>query len=104
MGIPAWFPSIGPAGHAGRLVVIAVWALSALIVGFAIGWLMGAVFTMAETSLWQQRMLRKLRYWQCEAAYARTRARHLARLLAAITGQPPETQDWPPADTDHPGS
>jgi hypothetical protein len=85
--------------------MVTVWALCSFIAGFAMGWLAGAIFTMAQTSLWQKRMQHKLRYWQSEAALARTRARRLARLLTAVISLlPPETQGWQPGDTDNPES
>jgi hypothetical protein len=85
--------------------MVTVWALSSFIAGFAMGWLAGAIFTMAQTSLWQKRMQHKLRYWQSEAALARTRARRLARLLTAVISLlPPEIQGWQPGDTDNPES
>jgi hypothetical protein len=85
--------------------MITVWAMSSLIAGFAIGWLAGATFTTAQNSFWQKRMQDKIRYWQSETAYARARARRLARLLTAVIGPlPPETQGWQPEDTDNPES
>ena len=85
--------------------MVTVWALSSFITGFATGWLAGAIFTMAQTSLWQKRMQHRLRYWQSEAALARTRARRLARLLTAVISLlPPEIQGWQPGDTDNPES
>jgi membrane protein insertase Oxa1/YidC/SpoIIIJ len=82
-----------------------VWALSSFIAGLAMGWLAGAIFTTAQTTLWQKKMQRKLHYWQSETAYARARARHLASLLTAvITLLPPEIQDWQPGDTNNPES
>jgi hypothetical protein len=85
--------------------MVTVWILPSFIVGFAMGWLAGAIFTTAQTTLWQRRMQHKLRYWQSETAYARARARHLARLLTAVISLlPPEIQGWEPGDTNNPES
>jgi uncharacterized membrane protein YciS (DUF1049 family) len=72
-------------------------AIAALVAGLVTGWLIRSVFVMAEISRSQERMQRKVRYWQGEAAHARSVADQLARELATATraGLPPE---WPPGN------
>ena len=52
---------------------------------------------MAEISWWQERMQRKVLYWQREAMHARVVAESLIRELAIVTGGPPRPPDWPQA-------
>lgn len=73
-------------------------AMACLVIGFIVGWVLRSVFVMAEISRFQERMLRKVHYWQCEAARARSIAEHLTRQLIARTGLMPEEQDLPPED------
>jgi uncharacterized membrane protein YciS (DUF1049 family) len=70
-------------------------ALACFVTGFAAGWLLRTVFVMAQISWSQERMQRKVRYWQGEAIHARAIAQQLSRQLAAITGRQPEPPDWP---------
>lgn len=65
-------------------------ALSALVVGFIWGWLLRTIIVMAEISFSQERMQRKVRYWQSEAALARALARRLSRVVAGFKEGPPE--------------
>ncbi len=74
-----------------------VLAPSCLVAGFFAGWLLRTIIIMAQISHSQECMQRKVRYWQDEAALARSDARRLARQLTAITGQPYGTQ-WPAQD------
>jgi hypothetical protein len=60
-----------------------IFAVVTLIFGFATGWLLRAIFALAAISRVQERMQRKVRYWQSEAARARYIVDHLRRLLAA---------------------
>jgi hypothetical protein len=60
-----------------------VLAATTLIFGFTVGWLLRAIFALAAISRAQERMQRKVRYWQSEAARARVVAENLRRLLAA---------------------
>ena len=60
-----------------------VLAAATLIFGFALGWLLRAIFALAAISRAQERMQRKVRYWQSEAARGRVIADHLRRLIAA---------------------
>lgn len=74
-----------------------VLALGCFTTGFAVAWVLRTAFKMAETSWWQERMHRKVRYWQGQAIQARTVAEMLIRHLAAMTGEEPAVPDWPPA-------
>lgn len=74
-----------------------VLALGCFGSGFAIAWILRTAFKMAEMSWWQERMQRKVRYWQGQAIHARAVAETLIRDLADITDQPPAVPDWPPA-------
>jgi hypothetical protein len=65
--------------------------------GFAIAWILRTAFKMAEMSWWQERMQRKVCYWQGEAIHARVVAEMLLRQVAALTGQEPTVPDWPRA-------
>jgi hypothetical protein len=74
--------------------MIAIVALACLLLGFFAGWLTSAIFVTAQVSRSEERMQRKVRYWQGEAAQARTIAQQLATRLAASDGFPQEDQDW----------
>lgn len=74
-------------------------ALACFGTGFAAGWLLRTIFVMAEISWSQERMQRKVFYWQCEAAHARAIADELAWRLAASTGSAHKPQDWPSAES-----
>ena len=70
-------------------------ALACFVTGFIVAWLLRTAYVMAEVSWAQDRMARKLRYWQSEAIYARSVAEDLLRQLEASTGRPAEPTDWP---------
>lgn len=74
-----------------------VLALVCFVTGFMAGWLLRTIFVMAQISWSQERMQRKVRYWQGEAIHARVIAEQLTRQLAASTGREPEPPDWPAA-------
>jgi uncharacterized membrane protein YciS (DUF1049 family) len=61
---------------------------AAFIAGLFIGWLLTAVFAVAAISRSQERMQRKVRYWQAETAGARAEAERLARLMEAHDVRP----------------
>jgi hypothetical protein len=84
-------------GRAGARTMIGVLALACLATGFIVAWLLRTIFGMAQISWSQERMQRKVRYWQGEAIYARAVAEQLIRQLAASTGREPEPPDWPAA-------
>lgn len=73
-------------------------ALACFVTGFIAAWLLRTVLVMAQISWSQERMQRKVRYWQGEAIHARAVAEQLMRLLAASKGREPEPPDWPAAD------
>jgi hypothetical protein len=66
----------------GRRTVIAVVAAASFITGAAVGWLLAMIAASAAMSFSQERMQRKVRYWQAETALARAQAK--AERLASI--------------------
>jgi hypothetical protein len=72
-------------------------ALGCFVTGFAVAWILRTAFKMAEMSWWQERMQRKVLYWQGQAIHARAVAELLNRELAAVTGQETAVPDWPRA-------
>ena len=77
----------------------AILALGCLAVGFFVGWLWQAIIVVAQISRSQERMQRKVRYWQSEATHARAIADHLAKRLAASESLPSDGRHWhPPGD------
>jgi len=80
-----------------------VLAAACFLAGFAAAWILRTAFKMAEISWWQERMHRKVRYWQSQAIHARIIAELLIRQLATITGQEPPRPDWPQATADEEG-
>jgi hypothetical protein len=79
--------------------MIAALSLACLVGGFFAGWLMRTIFVMAEISRSQERMQRKVHYWQSEAARARTISDQLARRLVA-EADPPPGGAWPPSENE----
>jgi hypothetical protein len=71
-------------------------ATACLVTGLIAGWFLRTVIIMAEISYHQEQMQRKVRYWQSEAAYARSEAERHARQLRGL-GYPPEAEG-PPHD------
>jgi hypothetical protein len=72
-----------------------VLALGCFVTGFIAAWVLRTAYKMAEISWWQERMQRKVCYWQGEAIHARAVAEHLTRQLAVITGREADQADWP---------
>jgi hypothetical protein len=72
-------------------------ALGCFVVGFGFAWIARTAYMMAQASWWQERMQRKVRYWQTEAFHARAVAELLTDQLAAATGRQPAATDWPSA-------
>ena len=66
--------------------------IAAVITGAFLGWVIALVIVSAQMSYTQQRMQRKVRYWQAQAAlaHAQARAERLARKAV--------TQDYSPSD------
>jgi hypothetical protein len=56
---------------------------AALVTGMFVGWVLTLVYANAAISRAQERMQRKVRYWQAETSCAREAADRLARQLAA---------------------
>jgi hypothetical protein len=78
----------------GACLVTAVLAAAAgLAFGMFLGWLLTTTVVLAAISRSQQRMQRKVLYWQTQAAGARTEAERLAHLLEAH-GLLPEPGSW----------
>jgi hypothetical protein len=94
---PVDVPFIGPEGRGGQTVtgVTAVTAVFSVIMGLVLGWCITLVVTSASVAHSQERMQRKVRYWQAETARARAEADHLAREVAAREGLPSAPGDWP---------
>jgi hypothetical protein len=89
--------SVSRALKLGGETVTAYLTMACLVIGFLVGWLLRSVFVVTEISRSQERMQRKVHYWQCEAARARSVAEHLTRQLIA-RGLTPDEQDVPPED------
>ena len=56
---------------------------AALGTGIFIGWLLTQIYATAAISRAQQRMQRKVRYWEAQTARAREETASLARRMAA---------------------
>jgi transketolase C-terminal domain/subunit len=64
-----------------------------LAIGLFLGWLLTTTFAVAAISRAQERMQRKVRYWQAETTSARMEAERLARLMEAH-GVRPTPASW----------
>ncbi len=66
------------------------------VIGLFLGWLLTKTYAVAAISRSQERMQRKVRYWQAEAARFRHEAARLARLLAArdVWPKPTHREEW----------
>ena len=74
----------------GRRTVIAGVAVASFITGGVVGWLLAMIAASAAMSFSQERMQRKVRYWQAETALARAQAKAERLAREAITrGDPP---------------
>jgi uncharacterized membrane protein len=78
-----------------RCTVIAAMVAVSLAVGFAVGWVLTMVLNSAAMSHSQERMERRVRYWQAETAQARDKAERLARAVGLPADLPPEGGGWP---------
>ena len=58
-------------------------AMGAFLIGLFLGWLLTTNYAVAAISRSQERMQRKVRYWQAETASARMESERLVRLLQA---------------------
>jgi hypothetical protein len=75
--------------------MIAGIVMASVVTGVLVGWWTTMVISSAAISYSQQRMQRKVRYWQAETVRARIQAK-AARLVRDDTS-PPERRDWPQA-------
>ena len=64
------------------------------VVGLFLGWLLTTTVALAAISRSQQRMQRKVRWWQARAVSAQMEAERLAHLLEAHGLQPPPQGSW----------
>jgi hypothetical protein len=80
--------------------MIGLLALACFVTGFITAWLLRTGFVMTQVSWAQERMERKVRYWQGEAIHARAVAEPALRQLAVHAGRDPEPTDWPHPGTD----
>ncbi len=62
-------------------------------IGLFLGWLLMTTFAVAAISRGQERMQRKVRWWQAKAASAQMEAERLAHLLEAH-GLQPGPESW----------
>ena len=74
----------------------ALWIVAAAATGGLLGFALTAAYAAAAMSRSQERIERKVRYWQAETASARQIAERLARQLAArdLWTKPDPRQDW----------
>jgi hypothetical protein len=54
-----------------------------VVVGLFVGWLLLTIFALAAISRAQERMQRKVRYWQAQTARARSQNERLTEFLEA---------------------
>jgi hypothetical protein len=84
--------------------VTGVAVVGGILVGLFIGWCVTMVVTLALISRSQERMQRKVRYWQAETARAQAEADRLASAGAAGTARTPPRKLPPiqlPPEPDH---
>jgi hypothetical protein len=69
---------------------------AALLIGLFLGFVLTATYVASTRSHFQERMQRKVLYWQAETARARETTEQLIRRLEARdTGpEPPTGRDW----------
>jgi len=73
------------AGSPKARVMIAMLALACFATGFVTAWLLRTGFVMTQISWAQERMERKVRYWQGEAIHARVRQVRPVRSATAVS-------------------
>lgn len=76
-------------------MIVGVAAVS-LATGIFVGWVLAMFMASAAMSYSQERMQRKVRYWQAETARARTRARaeRQTRITLGEGDFRSDTDDW----------
>jgi hypothetical protein len=77
--------------------VTAATAVFSVIMGLVLGWCVTLIVTSASISHSQERMQRKVCFWQAETARARAEADRLARQATVREDLPSGPDDWPPA-------
>jgi hypothetical protein len=75
--------------------VTGIAVVGGIVLGLFIGWCVTMVVTLALISRSQERMQRKVRYWQAETARARAEADRLASAGAPRRKLPPEPEPEP---------
>jgi outer membrane lipoprotein SlyB len=75
--------------------VTAIVVVAAVIMGLFLGWCVTTVITLALVSRSQERMQRKVRYWQAETARAQAEADRLSGAAAHPRAMPPEPEHEP---------
>jgi hypothetical protein len=76
--------------------VTGIVVVAGVILGLFLGWCVTMVGTLALVSRSQERMQRKVRYWQAETARAQAEADRLAGGQAPRRGMPPgpDREPW----------
>jgi hypothetical protein len=75
--------------------VTGIIVVAGIIVGLFLGWCVTMVITLAVVSRSQERMQRKVRYWQAETARAQAQADRLADAAASSKMPPgPGREPW----------
>jgi uncharacterized membrane protein (DUF106 family) len=75
--------------------VTGIVVVAGIIVGLFLGWCVTMVITLALVSRSQERMQRKVRYWQAETARAQAEADRLAGAAASSKMPPgPGREPW----------
>jgi hypothetical protein len=64
-----------------------------IVIGLFVGWLLLTIFALAAISRAQERMQRKVRYWQAQTARARSENERLTEFLDAH-GPQPNPESW----------
>jgi len=64
-----------------------------IVIGMFVGWVLLTSFALAAISRAQERMQRKVRYWQAQTASARSEAERLTQFLEAH-GLQPNPEPW----------
>jgi hypothetical protein len=75
--------------------VTGIVVVAGVIMGLFLGWCVTMVITLALVSRSQERMQRKVRYWQAETARAQAEANRLAGAAARRAMPPgPDREPW----------
>jgi hypothetical protein len=75
--------------------VTSIFVVAGVIMGLLLGWCVTMVITLALVSRSQERMQRKVRYWQAETARAQAEADRLAGAATPRVMPPsPDREPW----------